>query len=65
MDRRFSTSNCPTAEIAWTNFKLRKEIDKEVKINLENEAKIKHLEKQLSRYCECVNFSDTSSRCAR
>ena len=56
MNRRFSTSNCPTTEIAWTNFKLRREIDKEVKINLENEAKIKHLEKQLSRYEDEIRY---------
>jgi chromosome segregation ATPase len=56
MNRRFSTSNCPTAEIAWTNFELRREIDKEVQINIENEAKIKHLEKQLSRYEDEIRY---------
>ena len=39
--RRFSTSNCPTTELAWTNFELRGEIDKEVRINIENEAKMR------------------------
>jgi polyhydroxyalkanoate synthesis regulator phasin len=48
--RRFSTSNCPTTELAWTNFELRREIEREVQINLENEAKIKRLERQLVRY---------------
>jgi len=48
--RRFSTSNCPTTELAWTNFELRREIEREVQINIENEAKIKRLERQLARY---------------
>ena len=48
--RRFSTTNCPTTELAWTNFELRREIEREVQINLENEAKIKRLERQLVRY---------------
>ena len=54
--RRFSTSNCPTTELAWTNFELRREIDKEVRINIENEAKIKRLEKQLARYEDEITY---------
>ena len=56
MNRRFSTSNCPMAEMAWTNFELRREIDKEVQINIENEVKIKHLEKQLARYEDEITY---------
>jgi len=56
MNRRFSTSNCPTTEMAWTNFELRREIDKEVRINIENEAKIKRLERQLARYEDEITF---------
>jgi chromosome segregation ATPase len=56
MNRRFSTSNCPTAEMAWTNFELRREVNKEVRINIENEAKIKRLEKQLARYEDEITY---------
>src|SRR6266511_6414453 len=48
--RKFNTLFPPTVELCQTNSELRQELDREVKINIENETKIKCLEKQLGRY---------------
>lgn len=48
--RKFNTLHPPTVELCQTNFELRQELDKEVKINVTNEAKIKCLERQLDKY---------------
>src|SRR5690348_15533733 len=47
---KFDTLYLPTVELCQTNSELRQELDREVKINIENEKKIKRLEKQLGRY---------------
>jgi len=48
--RKFNTLFPPTVELCQTNSELRQELDREVKINIENETKIKCLEKQFGRY---------------
>lgn len=48
--RKFNTLYPPTVELCQTNFELRQELDREAKINIENEAKIKCLERQLDKY---------------
>ena len=48
--RKFNTLHPPTVELCQTNFELRQELDKEVEINVTNEAKIKCLERQLDKY---------------
>src|SRR6266511_6450392 len=48
--RKFNTLFPPTVELCQTNSEVRQELNREVKINIENETKIKCLEKQLGRY---------------